>query len=101
MTDLAGVASYEPDGKPGTSLRSRSPYPIDMHGRGIATLLLEHLVSIARQRGVQAFTAETLAENTAMLRVFADAGLPVQRRMSDGVRGADLPAALRRSRPRP
>ena len=47
--------------------------------------LLEHLVSVARERGLHAFTAETLAENTAMLRVFADAGLPVRRRMSDGV----------------
>src|SRR5262249_11295026 len=45
--------------------------PDEMHGRGIATLLLEHLVSIARQHGVHAFTGETLAENTAMLTVFA------------------------------
>jgi acyl-CoA synthetase (NDP forming)/GNAT superfamily N-acetyltransferase len=50
-----------------------------MHHRGIATLLLEHLVSVARNRQVRAFTAETLTENTAMLRVFAEAGLPVLR----------------------
>jgi acyl-CoA synthetase (NDP forming)/RimJ/RimL family protein N-acetyltransferase len=81
---LVGVASYEPTGKPGTAEVSFA-VPDDMHGRGIATLLLEYLVSIARERGLHAFTAETLAENTAMLRAFADAGLPVQRRMSDGV----------------
>ena len=65
--------------------RSRSRCPDDMHHRGIATLLLEHLVSLARRRGLQAFTAETLADNAPMLRVFADAGLPVQRRSADGV----------------
>ena len=36
-------------------------------------------MSLARQRGLTAFTATTLRENAAMLRVFADAGLPVQR----------------------
>ncbi len=81
---LVGVASYEPTGKPDVAEVSFA-VPDDMHGKGIATLLLEHLVSVARERGVRAFTAETLAENTAMLRVFADAGLPVQRQMSDGV----------------
>ena len=45
-----------------------------MHHRGIGMLLLEHLVSMARGRGFRAFTAETLSENAAMLRVFADAG---------------------------
>jgi acyl-CoA synthetase (NDP forming)/GNAT superfamily N-acetyltransferase len=81
---LVGVASYEPTGKPGVA-EVAFAVPDDMHGKGIATLLLEHLVSIARECGLRAFTAETLAENTAMLGVFADAGLPVQRRMSDGV----------------
>jgi hypothetical protein len=56
-----------------------------MHGRGIASLLLEHLVWQARQRDLRAFTAETLAENSAMLRVFADAGLPAKRRIAEGV----------------
>jgi acyl-CoA synthetase (NDP forming)/GNAT superfamily N-acetyltransferase len=81
---VVGVASYEPTGKPGVA-EVAFAVPDDMHGKGIATLLLEHLVSVALERGMRAFTAETLAENTAMLRVFADAGLPVQRRMSDGV----------------
>ena len=54
----------------------------DMHGRGIASLLLEHLVWLARQHGLEAFTGETLAENSAMLRVFADAGLPAKRRIA-------------------
>ena len=56
-----------------------------MHHKGIATLLLEHLVSLARSRQITTFTADTLTENTAMLKVFADAGLPVQRHYADEV----------------
>ena len=81
---LVGVAAYEPAGKPGVA-EVAFAVSDDMHGRGIASLLLEHLVWQARQRGLRAFTAETLAENSAMLRVFADAGLPAKRRISDGV----------------
>ncbi len=81
---LVGVATYEPTRRPGVA-EIAFAVPDDMHRRGIATLLLEHLVSLARQRGLRAFTAETLADNAAMLRVFADAGLPVQRRHEGGV----------------
>jgi acyl-CoA synthetase (NDP forming)/GNAT superfamily N-acetyltransferase len=81
---LVGVASYELTGEPGIA-EVAFAVPDDMHRKGIATLLLEHLVSVARDRGVQAFTAETLAENAAMLKVFTDAGLPVRRQLSAGV----------------
>jgi acyl-CoA synthetase (NDP forming)/GNAT superfamily N-acetyltransferase len=81
---LAGVAAYEASGKAGVA-EVAFAVPDDMHGRGIASLLLEHLVWQARQRDLRAFTAETLAQNSAMLRVFADAGLPMTRRISEGV----------------
>ena len=81
---LVGVASYELAGESGIG-EVAFAVPDDMHRKGIATLLLEHLVSVARDRGVQAFTAETLAENAAMLKVFADAGLPVRRQLADDV----------------
>lgn len=55
-----------------------------MHRRGICTLL-QHLVLLARSRGVCTFTAQTLSSNTAMQRVFADSGLPVQRSLADGI----------------
>ncbi|HXW46450.1 MAG TPA: GNAT family N-acetyltransferase, partial [Streptosporangiaceae bacterium] len=46
---LVGVATYEVTGKPG---RAEIAFAVsdDMHGRGVATLLLEHLVSLARRR---------------------------------------------------
>jgi GNAT superfamily N-acetyltransferase len=51
--ELAGVASYEsaPDE---TSAEVALAVADGMHRRGVATLLLEHLVSLARARGVQA-----------------------------------------------
>ena len=63
----------------------------DMHHRGVGTLLLEHLISLARDRGVRTFIAETLSENALMLKVFADAGLPVQRALADGVYEVTFP----------
>jgi acyl-CoA synthetase (NDP forming)/GNAT superfamily N-acetyltransferase len=81
---LVGVATYEDTGRPGVA-EIAFAVPDDMHHRGIATLLLEHLVSLARRRELRAFTAQTLAENAAMLQVFAQAGLPTQRRSADGV----------------
>jgi acyl-CoA synthetase (NDP forming)/GNAT superfamily N-acetyltransferase len=83
-SELIGVASYEPTGKPGVA-EIAFAVSDHMHGRGVATLLLDHLVSIARLRGLHAFTAETLANNLAMLRVFANAGLPARRQTADGV----------------
>ncbi len=56
-----------------------------MHHKGIATLLLEHLISFAVSHQIQAFSAEILAENTPMLRVFTDAGLPARRHFADGI----------------
>src|SRR6476659_3249900 len=83
--EVVGVASYAGlIGRPG---QAEVAFAVadHMHHTGIATLLLEHLVSLARSRQITTFTAETLTENTAMLKVFTDAGLPVQRRFSDGI----------------
>jgi acyl-CoA synthetase (NDP forming)/GNAT superfamily N-acetyltransferase len=87
---LVGVASYEPTGEPRIA-EVTFAVADGMHGKGIATLLLEHLVSVARDCGVRAFTAQTLAENGTMLKVFAVAGLPVQRRLSADVVKLTIP----------
>jgi acyl-CoA synthetase (NDP forming)/GNAT superfamily N-acetyltransferase len=81
---LVGLASYEPAGEPGVA-EIAFAVTDDMHGRGVATLLLDHLISDARLRGLRAFKAQTLASNAAMLRVFASAGLAVSRQASQGV----------------
>ncbi len=83
--EVVGVASYVPPrDDPGTA-EVAFAVADHMHHKGIATLLLEHLVSLARSRQITTFTAETLTDNTAMLGVFADAGLPVRRRYREGL----------------
>ncbi len=57
----------------------------EVHGLGIATLLLEHLAAAARVAGIPRFTAEVLADNAPMLQVMRDAGFRVARRSEHGV----------------
>ncbi|HET9625399.1 MAG TPA: GNAT family N-acetyltransferase, partial [Kofleriaceae bacterium] len=47
-------------------------------GRGIGTLLLEHLATIARTNGITTFRAEVEADNGAMLDVFGKSGFSVR-----------------------
>ncbi|CAM01096.1 bifunctional GNAT family N-acetyltransferase/acetate--CoA ligase family protein [Saccharopolyspora erythraea] len=54
-------------------------------GRGLGSILLEHLAAAARERGLRRFVAEVLAENSTMVRVFRDAGYQVRRAMEEGV----------------
>ena len=82
---VVGCGSYELLGAGSGSAEVAMAVADDMHSRGIGTLLLEHLVSLAAGRRVRAFTAETLSENALMLQVFADSGLRVHRALADGV----------------
>ncbi|MEU8191354.1 GNAT family N-acetyltransferase, partial [Micromonospora carbonacea] len=66
----------------------------DAHqGRGIGSVLLEHLADAARRVGIVRFVAEVLPANGAMLRVFADFGYQVQRQYADGVVHLSFPIA--------
>ena len=89
--EVAGCGTYEQAGAGSRSAEIALAVADDLHNRGIGMLLLEHLVSLARGRGFRAFTAETLSENAAMLRVFADAGLQAQRSLADGVYDLTFP----------
>jgi acyl-CoA synthetase (NDP forming)/GNAT superfamily N-acetyltransferase len=57
----------------------------DHQGRGLGSILLEHLSAAAREIGVRRFEAEVLAENHQMVRVFRDAGYQVSRQLEDEV----------------
>jgi acyl-CoA synthetase (NDP forming)/GNAT superfamily N-acetyltransferase len=92
--EVVGVASYyivTSPGEPALSAEIAFAVAEHMHLRGIAMLLFEHLVSAARSHGVTTFTADALAQNTPMLHLFADAGLPVQRHYDDGVAEVTIP----------
>jgi RimJ/RimL family protein N-acetyltransferase len=56
----------------------------DYQGHGIASRILRHLIHIARENGVSRFEAYVLAENTAMLTVFARSGLPMEKKLEEG-----------------
>jgi acetyl coenzyme A synthetase (ADP forming)-like protein len=54
-------------------------------GRGLGTILLEHLAAVAREQGIRRFRASTLPQNRRMLDVFRDAGFEVERTFAEGV----------------
>ena len=56
-------------------------------GRGIGSILLEHLAAVAQEQGISRFTAEVLPQNRRMLGVFSEAGYDVSRHIEDGVVG--------------
>jgi acyl-CoA synthetase (NDP forming)/GNAT superfamily N-acetyltransferase len=79
---LVGVAHYETLADPH---EAEVAFVVDrvVQARGLGTLLLEHLASVARHRGVRRFVAEVLVENHRMIHVIADAGLTYRTR-TDG-----------------
>ena len=52
---------------------------------------MEALVEAARQRGIAGFTADVLARNEPMLRVFHNSGYAVESRLEDGVYNLKIP----------
>ena len=58
----------------------------DAHqGRGLASVLLEHIAAAARERGIARFVADVLPENRRMSKVFREAGYKAEQRFEDGV----------------
>jgi RimJ/RimL family protein N-acetyltransferase len=55
------------------------------HGRGVASLILKHLVQIARDQGLAYLDAVVLAHNRAMLAVFQRSELPMDSKLEAGV----------------
>jgi RimJ/RimL family protein N-acetyltransferase len=54
------------------------------HGLGIASVLMRHLVAIARRAKLEVLTAEVLAVNASMLRVFEKSGLEFSKKSERG-----------------
>jgi GNAT superfamily N-acetyltransferase len=68
--DLVAVGRY--DRIPGSDRAEVAFVVDDAHqGRGLGSVLLEHLAAIAAERGIRRFEAEVLADNLRMARVFA------------------------------
>jgi acyl-CoA synthetase (NDP forming)/GNAT superfamily N-acetyltransferase len=62
----------------------------ELRGRGLGSLLLEHLAALCRQHGVSRFEADVLADNYGMLRVFRGAGFAATRRTEEGEVSVEL-----------
>ena len=88
--DLVAVARY--DRWPGRDEAEVAFLVADAHhGRGMATVLLEHLAAIARTHGIISFTASVLPDNRAMLNVFKSTGFEVRRAFDAGVVELEFP----------
>jgi len=54
-------------------------------GKGVGSVLLEHLAAVAQERGVAKFVADVLPQNRKMIQVFNDAGYEVSHNFDNGV----------------
>ena len=54
-------------------------------GKGVGSVLLEHLAAVAQERGVARFVADVLPQNRKMIQVFNDAGYEVSHHFDNGV----------------
>ncbi len=86
--DIVGVARY--DRIADTSAEVAFNVSDAHQGRGLGSVLLEHLTSAARERGITRFVAEVLPQNRKMMSVFTDAGYEVRHGYEDGVIALDF-----------
>ena len=81
--EIIGIGRY--DRIDGRSAEVAFNISDSFQGKGIGSVLLEHLAAIAQEFGIARFTAEVLPQNRKMLAVFSDAGYDVKRHIEDGV----------------
>lgn len=89
--EIVAVARYDRAGE--RSQEAEVAFAVDdaHQGRGIGTVLLEHLAAVGREQGIRRFTADTLGENRRMLGVFHDAGWEVEKHLDAGVFSLNFP----------
>jgi acetate---CoA ligase (ADP-forming) len=84
---IIGVAHFFRTARPGEPARAEFAVAVadEHHGRGIGTVLLEHLTHLARAQGIEEFEALVLADNADMLSVFGESGFAVKQAGAEGV----------------
>jgi acyl-CoA synthetase (NDP forming)/GNAT superfamily N-acetyltransferase len=81
--DILGIGRYEQTDDSAAEVAFNVS---DAHqGRGLGSILLEHLAAAARENDVHRFHAEVLPQNRKMLTVFREAGYEVRSDYDDGV----------------
>jgi len=81
--EIIGVVSFDREG-----LTERAEYAAEVEdrwqGRGLGMALTRRLIEAALKRGVRTFTAIVLPQNSGMLHLLRDLGLPERSRYEDG-----------------
>jgi acyl-CoA hydrolase/GNAT superfamily N-acetyltransferase len=100
--DLIGIGHYS--NNPETNMAD-SAYLVrdDYQSKGIGTVLLNALIEIAQMHGIAGFTADVLAINSSMLRIFQKCGYSVQIEVEAGECQVTIPFETRtppRARPK-
>jgi GNAT superfamily N-acetyltransferase len=82
--EVAGLAEWY---RTGATEQAEVAFAVSdsLHGRGIATLLAEHLMIAAERAGIRRLLAVTQGDNRDMLGVFIALGVPVLRDWEGGV----------------
>lgn len=80
--DMVAVARYDLVGEG----EAEVAFTVDdsQQGRGLGTVMLEHLAVIARSHGIGRFVADILPSNRRMLDVFRNAGFELDRSFESG-----------------
>jgi len=81
--EVIGVAVYDAVGR----AEGEIAFTIADHhqGRGLGSVLLEHLAAIARENGIHRFKAEVLSGNKRMLKTFEAAGYTPSQEVEEGI----------------
>ena len=84
--DIAGIGRFDRiDGHDGPTAEVAFNISDTHRGRGLGSVLLEHLAAIGREIGVRRFVADVLPQNRRMINVFRDAGYEVSHEYEDGL----------------
>ena len=98
-SDTLSVVGLAEDGKP-SRLIAEARYIVEKHrpyaevvfivdesyqGLGIATHMYRMLIRLAKERGVQGFTADVLFSNLGMMKVFRKGDLPIKAELEEGI----------------
>jgi len=89
--EIIGVVRYDRVGT--TDAEVAFTVRDDHQGRGLGSVLLEHIAAAARERGVTRFVAEVLPSNARMLAVFREAGYSPRTSREEGYLALEFPLA--------
>lgn len=83
-SEIVGVGRYMTD--PGKN-EAEMAFVVgdDWQRKGLGTYLFQRLIEIGRHEGIRRFTADVIAENSGMLKIFHRSGMSVETTTDEGV----------------